>query len=255
MKTKALLVLTVCAVLDLGGAAHAAEPPDTYAVVALVGDELTLIRYQPSTGSAFNKNLVQKVSTQDHHFDQFATRVALNMIHRTLPEAMLQGVELPDGTVFGDADKLLAQDGGLPTLLSTVKPLLKSADTHYLVVLSKYRDDAHLKTANGSTGSGKLSGLGFYVDSYLRMNSSATGEQGRGFLAPYAYMQVSLVDLRTGAVVRSRNASETMTRANVGSDTSLDPWTALSAEEKIRLLDLMIGQGLQRIVPQVVAPA
>lgn len=242
----------------VGHAADGPEPTgaaDTYAVVALVGDEFTIVTYQPGVGSNIDQNRKEEVPVDNAHFDQLATRVAVNALRRTVPGAALQGIAVPDHGAFGDADALLASDGTLPSLLSAVKPRLQRPDTHYLVVISKYRGDAQLRVRNGAIGSGKLSGVGFYIDAFKGLKNSGTGERGRGFLAPYAYVMVSLVDLRTGAIVRSEHAVETTTRANTGPESTLEPWDALTAEQKARLLDNMLGRAVQKTVPRVVAPA
>ena len=87
------------------------------------------------------------------------------------------------------------------------------------------------------------------------MTKTETGEAGRGFVAPFAYVQVSLIDLRTGAVVRSEAAEESTTRANVGPTADLDPWDALTPEQKLRILENLLGRAVQRTVPLVLAPA
>ena len=250
-------LVTACALSTTalpGHAADTAAAADTYAVVALVGDEFSVVTYQPSVGSNIDQNVRQEVPLNDTHLDQLATRVAINAIHRAVPAATLQSIGVADEATFGGADRLFASDGTLPALLSTVKPLLERPDTHYLVVISKYRGDAQLRVRNGTIGSGKLTGLGFYVDAYKSMKSSDTGERGRGFLSSYAYLMISLVDLRTGAVVRSEHAVESATRANVGPQSTLEPWDALTAGQKARLLDNMLGRAVQKTVPLVVAP-
>jgi hypothetical protein len=258
LRSTTTLLAAAGALVTIALPGHAAETPDgadTYAVVALVGDEFSVVTYRPGVGSNIDQNIRQDVPLDDKHLDQLATRVAINAIHRVAPAATLQSIAVADEAAFGDADRLFASDGTLPALLTTVKPLLERPDTHYLVVISKYRGDAHLKVRSGTIGSGKLTGLGFYVDAYKNMKNSNTGERGRGFLAPYAYLMISLVDLRTGAVVRSETAVETATRANVGPQSTLEPWDALTPDQKAHLLDTMLGRAVQKTVPLVVAPA
>ena len=250
-----IVVLAASLVAMALGTTAAAAEPESFAVVALIGDEISIVNYQPVTGSSLDQNSRQQVPMTDAHFDQLATRVTLGTIHRALPDATLQGLAVADRGSFGDTERLLAVDGSLAALVAAVRPRLQRPETHYLVVLSKFRGDARLRASNGTLGSGKIVGLGFYVDAYKRMTSSATGERGRGFVAPFAYVTASLVDLHTGQVVRSESAEETSARANVGPDADLDPWDALTAEQKIRLLDNLLGRALQRVVPRVVAPA
>lgn len=243
------------------GAADAEARPDgaaaasnAYAVVALVGDRISVIRYRPTVGSSLDQNRVQEVVVQDDHYDRLATRVAVDAVHAAFPDAQVQGVRLADPAPFGAPGALSGSDDRLPALLAAVRSQLGDRAPRYLLVLSKHRDDAHLKTDSGTLGSGKLSGLGFYIDAETRMKRTATGERGRGFVAPYAYVTASLVDLRDGAVVRFENVEETTTRANVGEGTDLDPWNALTADQKVRLLDAMLTRAVRAAVAHVVAP-
>jgi hypothetical protein len=238
----------------IGVAAQATEAHESFAVVALVGDSISIVNYQGVTGSSLDRNIQTSVPLADGHFDQVATRAALAEIRQLDPEAVLKGIDLPDRSPFYDADALFADDAKLAALVAAARPLLASAETHYLLVISKSRGEARLKMQHGSIGSGKLTGLGFYIDTYKRMTKTTTGESGRGFVAPYAYLQVNLVDLRTGAVTRSEKSIETTTRANVGPNSDLDPWNALSADEKVRLLDGLLARGVRTAVAHVVAP-
>jgi len=236
------------------GAGRAATVDEAYAVVSLVGDELSIVTYQPSVGSVLDKNIRQALPMPDAHFDRLAGQVAVSTIRHATPDAAAQAIEVANGASFGDATALFATDGTLPALLTAVKPSLQRPDTHYLVVISKYRSDAHLRTDNGAIGSGKLTGLGFYIDAVKRMKSTNTGERGRGFVAPFAYVMVSLVDLRTGEVVGSKQEVESATRANVGPQSTLDPWEAMTAERKVQLLDRLLAQAVRRSVAQLVSP-
>ncbi len=244
--------LASSALLLFGVGAHAAQPGESYAVVSLIGDSITIVNHEPVTGSAIDQNDRNQVKLGDDHFDALATRVATDAIGRTSPDARVEVVAVPDHAPYGDANALFDANGTLPALLAAVKPLVRP-ETHYLLVLSKFRGDARLRISNGTIGSGKLTGLGFYLDAAKRLKSGATGERGRGFVAPFAYVQVTLVDLRTGAVVNSESATESTTRANVGPDANLEPWYALTAEQKVRLLDGLLTRALQRTVPRAVA--
>jgi hypothetical protein len=253
MKTTAMRMLAVCCLL-FTGLARGADAPETYAVVSLVGDAMTIVTYRGNTGSNLDRDDRQEIPLGDGVFDQLATHAALDSIHRARPDAAVEEIDVPDHARFGDATALFASDGRLPQLVSAVKPLLKTPDTHYLVVLSKFRGDAIVRVRTGTIGTGKLSGLGFYVDPDKRMTRTATGERGSGFVAPFAYVEVSLIDLRTGAVVRDANATESTMRVNAGSGATLEPWDALTSDQKVRLLENLLGRAVHKTVPRVVAP-
>ena len=251
MNTRRMVVLAVGAVL--GAASSLAAAADSYAVVSLVGDAITVVGYRAATGSNIDQNTHEQVTLGDGVFDRLATRVATNMIHRAAPGAVVQAIDVPDRARFAEPLDWSAPDSPLASLLSSVKPLLQRPDTHYLVVVGKFRGEARLRVSNGTLGSGKLTGLGFYLDPFRHLKNAA-GETGRGFVAPFAYVQVTLIDLETGAVVRSESDEETVTRANAGPDANLDPWDALTSAQKVRILQNELGRAVQKTVPRLVAP-
>lgn len=246
--------LTLCATLAFGGSAAAAEEPDSYAVAALVGQEITVVAYQATVGSRLDRNFQQHIPILDDHFDRLATELSIGMIRDTLPTAVVQPVSFRDTAPFADSDALLP-DQGLKPLLEAVQALSLPKDTQYVVLTSKFRSDARFKVSSGTIGSGKLTGLGFYIDADKRMKRTDTGASGRGFVPPFAYVTVSLIDLRTGTVVRSVTATARGARANVGPNTTLNPWDATTAEQKLRAFDNMLGRARRSAIPRVIAPA
>lgn len=249
------LFLSFVGLALLCNAPRAAEPPETYAVVAVVGDELSIVVYRPSVGSNRDTNAVQHVPNSNAHFDSVASGAAGNAIRAALPTATLRRVILDDRAMFGRVQDLGSVDGGLALLLQSLKPQLDAADAHYLVVVGKSRGETSLRVRSGTIGSGKLSGLGFFIDREKRMRRTDTGESGEGFISPFAYVMVTLIDVRTGQVVRSASASESAALANAGDRSADDPWDSLTAERKVNLLDTMLRRAVLRATPRVLAPA
>ena len=90
-----------------------------------------------------------------------------------------------------------------------LRKVVKDADARYLVVIAKSRGETRLQFRNERIGQGKLFGIGFYFDRYTVVEQDDTGYEGQGFLAPYAYLSLILVDLKSGTVLRTRTTSET----------------------------------------------
>jgi len=255
MRRRSLRLLGVLGLLlFLRVDADADETGDAFAIVALIGGEISVVQYRPETSGHAEQNVAQQVPLSGGHFDGTAARAAVAALHRARPGAATEVVQVDDAGSFGDGDALFASGGTLPALLKAVPPAGLTPQKQYLVVISRHRGEAHLQLQRGTIGSGYLSGLGFYVDPYKRMTKTVTGETGRGFIAPYAYLRVDLVDRSSGAVVRSEVIAETATRANAGANTDLNPWDALSSDQKVELLDRLIARALAKTVPQLVAP-
>lgn len=242
----------MCALL-FSAVAMSATDPESYAVVALIGDEISVVTYHRALGSSLDSNQQQHIPNVDDRFDRLATQVSMAAIRTAMPSATIEGLSIED-PAFAHSETSLPAGDALPALLDAVSTRLKQKDTHYLLLISKYRAEARLKVRNGTIGSGRLYGLGFYIDSGKRMIQTDTSESGRGFVAPFAYVTASLIDLHTGTVVRSESVSDSVTRANTGPSTSLNPWDAMTADQKIRALDFVVRRALQWAVPRVVAP-
>ena len=121
------------------------------------------------------------------------------------------------------------------------------------MMVVRHRSNSSLRLANTSAGSGKIEGLGFYIDHNLRVNRSDTGERGVGYLAPFAYFKVYWIDYSNGAVLGDAVVTESTTLSAARSKASVNPWDALDASEKMRALQSLIARGMQRVVPQLLS--
>jgi hypothetical protein len=101
-----------------------------------------------------------------------------------------------------------------------------------------------------SDGKGRIEGLGFYLDGSVSTKVSETGDGGRGFIAPFVYIDVALIEMASSKViskekvVASRPVSAGQAVKDVGS-----PWEALSSAEKVRLVNKIIQDEIARVVP------
>jgi hypothetical protein len=105
-----------------------------------------------------------------------------------------------------------------------------------------------LKARKASMGSGHLEGLQLYVDRETRMRHSDTGEAGIGFLAPYAYMKLVLVNLATGAVEREKVISASNTISVARNKDGFDPWDTLDTAQKVTAINRLVRAELGKVV-------
>ncbi|MGZ9080518.1 MAG: hypothetical protein ACXW2A_19535, partial [Burkholderiales bacterium] len=94
----------------------------------------------------------------------------------------------------------------------------------------------------------------FYLDPGMIVTNRETGIRTEGFIGPYAYFVVSLVELPSGRVVGRSVVTQT-TSASSAFQASFTPWTALTADQKVNMLDGLIRAGVQRAVPEVLKRA
>ena len=103
-----------------------------------------------------------------------------------------------------------------------------------------------------ATRSGKIEGVGFYLDADLRTRRGDTGASGQGFLAPYAYIKVSLIDVKTMSVIRAQIAEETVALSTArAAEGSLRPADVLTPAQKTAALQNMIRQAVAKAMPGV----
>jgi hypothetical protein len=246
-------VLLAFAILCSAVPAGAAEPgSNVYVVMSLIGDDMSIVSFRPAVGSRFDQNVVLHIAVKDDHFDRLVLQTADAAIRGAATSATTQLLLTSDPATFALAEIPLASETAVKALLDPIAAQVRSGDPRYLVIVTKYRGDARLALSDGKVGAGKLSGLGFYVDNQMRTLNLESGASGEGFVAPFAYLTISLIDLKTNTVIRSESAMESAVKAAASAGTNGDPWLALTPAEKIALLDRLVRRAIADIVPRVI---
>jgi hypothetical protein len=126
-----------------------------------------------------------------------------------------------------------------------LRDLLVKAGATHLILVTKRRGEARFATVDGTIGGGgAISGLGFYLDNETQMGNIDTKREGAGFLAPFSYLMVTLLDLPTMQVMRSKPALESLMWLPVEKKGADRAWDALSAKEKVDALELLIRRAI-----------
>ncbi len=246
MKTLAAIAVLWFVGMSSAGAAPS-DGPEKYIVLSRIGDALSIVGYRPTVGSSLDTNAHETIATPGHTFDQVALRAAERALRRAMPAASVtmlgstSSEPYPDHEAFIDDKRLTA-----PAWLDDA--IARCACTR-LVLITKHSGEARIRARDSSLGSGKLSGLGFYIDRELRTRRGDTGERARGFISPFVYIAVTLVDTRDGQVLSQRVVTASRMVSAARSTESADPWDALSAEEKSRAITTI----LEREVPASIA--
>ncbi len=223
----------------------------TYAVMSLVGDGLLVVHHRASTGSSIDRDTRQFIALADPVLDRTALLAVDEALRRSDPAAKPVLLAARDAGLLEAQAKALASGAGVQAIADALRPRLPPNVATHLVLVAKHRAPAAIKLAEGSVGSGHLEGLGFYVDRGMRVRIPNTNRWGQGFLGPFAYFTVALVDLRSGKVIAEQPVRASIARSQARSDT-LDPWDALSAEEKVKILEALIREETARAMPTLV---
>jgi len=156
------------------------------------------------------------------------------------PRASIVMLASSDPTLYELQDELFEpQPRSRALLTSAITDPIRSQHATHLIIIRKHRADAALRMQVQYMGSGKIEGVGFYVDPTLPTRNLETNELGSGFLATFAYIKVALVDANTMAIIREQTVEESATTLT---GKSLNPLDALTPAQKTAALRSMIVQ-------------
>ena len=223
------------------------------AALSLIGDRLLVVGGQMQTGSRIDRNRKELVALQTDELDT-ATVIAFERQAKVLrPQLEVVLLRANDHSIHELQDAVVNGKRDQRELLSAVAPLARRAGATHLVVFAKSRGEAQIRLVDGSIGSGFVDGMGFYVDRWTRMRRTESGETEVGILAPFAYFKAVLVDLDGLKVIseESSHIARALYAPNITAQT--DPWDYLSSAEKVQALKGLSREGLEAIVPRVLA--
>jgi hypothetical protein len=166
------------------------------------------------------------------------------VLKRVKPVSPVLRFSIRDPRLFALQDKLLVDSDESRGPREALAKLLRDNAATRLILVTKWRDDAQFKVVEGKIGSGKISGLGFFVDTFTRLHTTETGEGTRGFLGPFAYLRVTLVDVSTMSPIRSVPARESDMTLPLHATGALRAWDALTPEGKVDALERVLGRGV-----------
>jgi hypothetical protein len=248
MKRLAALV-TFLVALAACSSSHAQSPVQKIAILSLVGEFITIETYRQRTGTLVDANARETFAIPDPFFDHAALLAAQEATEKIRPGAALTLLGVPKPGSASDPAQLL--DGDKLQTSSPLMAALKRENFTHLLTITKLRAPARMKLANGTVGSGYLTGLGFYVDKEFLTMDEDTLKSARGFIAPYAYLKLSLIDVAAGSVLNQREVMQSTVQSAANSDKSFDAWEAMTTEQKFTMLRNLIAVGVKEAVPAV----
>jgi hypothetical protein len=244
-------ILMFMAALAAALSVHAADSR-RYAVLSLVGDRILVVEREMSTGSRLDRNHRIFVDVPDQTLDKSMLLAIDDAIRQKDPGAITILLTPNDPALYAAAARELDGTGNTQRIYESVKSILVGTNATHLVLVTKQRHAAKLKLRDGMVGTGYLEGLGFYVDYGTFARAVDTNEAERGFIAPFTYVNVALIEVKTGKVISEErvtgSAPYTTPSINIG-----NAWGALTPQEKAdRLADVMRSEA-DRVVPQLLA--
>jgi len=224
--------------------------PPSFALLSLVGDQFTVVTRREESASRIDSNVRRSYAIDAAALDDAALDAAEAVVKRLRPVSPVVRFSIRDPRLFALQDKVLTDTSGLREALAKV---VREQQATRLVLVTKWRDDANFKIVSGATGTGKLSGLGFYVDPVTRMEATSTGEATSGFLGPYAYVNVTIVDAEAMKPLRSAQGRESEMSLPLHSQGAVVAWDALTPAAKVDALVRVVRRAVETAAAQALA--
>ena len=261
-----MMLLVLVAGLVGVNAKNALAAPDTpadtpvYAVLSLIGDRLDIVIRQLQTGARVDRNGHQPLPITDPIFDDAAVRAAGNAVRQAIPKAEIAALNTRSQVLFDKQATLFDVSGDTMAIPDAIKDALREQGATKFVLVGKHRGDASFKFASGVfDGAGKLEGLGFYLDGTWKTyavdpKTGARSQAGKGFIAPFAFMEVTLVDILSYRVLgKKKVAAYYMAGSGRAEQDIGEPWSALTSADKVRLVNKLVEREVAAAVQGLVA--
>ena len=243
-------LVALCATAAGARAARAAEAR-RYAVISLVGDQITLVYAAAVTGSNLDRNRRRELPDATGSLDRAALAATGRAIESAQPGSQVNLLAVPPSAAHLQGERLV--EGSEIALPDSLVTALDKAGATHVVLLTKLRAPAHIELAHSAVGVGHLQGLGYYVDRNIGIRTVEAGNTGEGMLVAYAYLQLTLADAKAGQVLRRQLVRATQVHAVASRPEISDPWDLLDARQKAEHLRRLLEKQLAREIPALVA--
>jgi len=224
-----------------------AAPVRTYAIVSLIGDQFSVVSRRVDVGTRLDPNERVNLPVPDAVFDRIAAAaVEKALLDRKADTPVLRAL-IRDPRLFALQDKLLAESAESHDMRIALHDLLAKAGATDLILVIKQRGEPRFAVTTGMiSGPGSLSGIGFYIDTRSLMENTEHRLGGEGFLAPFAYLNVALLDMTSMTVVKSQHGLETTMALPQEKEAAAHAWDAMTSKEKVDALEHVIRKAVDR---------
>lgn len=244
------LLLCFALLTHLTISAQTLVPPfKKVAIISLIGDQFSISVSRQKVGTHLDINEREVVPFQNPVFDHTALLAATQAASKLMSGVGFLPLSVPKADSSLDPN-LMLQDKTKPIDGAALEALQKMGFDH-LLAITKNTARVNMQFVNGTIGSGNLKGLGFYIDNFTYTRRGDTGNSAQGFVAPYAYVKLTLVSLGDGAIVREEIVTASRVRSATENKESLGAWDAISPAEKVDMLNSLIRTGISASMPRL----
>ena len=256
LMTKYLFALVAICVISAAHGAADNKPTGTgrvYGVLSLIGDRLDIVVALLPAGASMDPNRRESILVEEAVFDDTVLGAMVAAVRKVTPNAELASLNTRSPVLFEKHRTLFEESANTIAIPEAIRDALKAQGATHLFLITKRRDEASALLDDVIIeGRGKLEGLGFYLDSAIETRDAASGRTGRGYLAPYAFFDIRLIDLANSTVVARRKVVDAWpVSIGVSAAGAAGMWGALSAGNKVRLVNELIKREISRLVPEM----
>lgn len=230
-----------------GFGAALAHAQQRYAVISLIGDRMQIAYAKSVPGQPVDSIERRYVPLEDSRIDRY-TLLAANDTLKKLSKG-------PDPVLLQAFERsYFDTSAGTGALIEWIRQLVKDAKpkvTH-AILITKLEYEGVPALQKPFVGGNLLEGVGFFLGREAPPEGADPSSAGPGFLVPYAYFKLTLVELATGKVVREEKGMASSMLSATGTDTG-NPWDTLNGGQKLQTLIDLVKRELEIQMPKVLA--
>jgi len=214
-----------------------------YAVISLIGDRMQLAYSRGVEGQPVDRIERRYVPLEDSAIDRAALLAVNEQIKRLKPGSEPVLLQAFERSYFDTS-------GGTAAIIEWIRQLVKDKKVTHAILVTKLTYGGIPDLQKPYVGNGDLEGVGFFVGRTAPPAGLDPNGAGPGFLAPFAYFEIALVDLQTGQTIRREKGLASDLISASGTDTG-NPWDTLSGQQKVNKLTDMVRKEIAALMPKL----
>ena len=232
-----------------GGGAGAAP---RFAVFSEMARHITVVQVRSAIGSRIDSNQAERVPIPDGTLDRMALTLVRQAVHRARPTIPVVLIAPLETDLYPGFESPFV--GTRVPLADDLAQALREKGTTHLLLVTAQRGEAAFQFAHTTIGSGTIGGLGFYVDHETPVKDLKSLQTRAGYLAPYAYFRLSMIEVASGKLLASKAVRKHHIISVAGAETpTVGAWTAMTAQQKVSALRLLMEEGVDEAVKELLA--